>query len=41
MGEPRASGAAILPALRRQAKALLEQIELGTAKQLALEPLMK
>ena len=39
MVEPRASVAAIIPALRRQENALLEQIELGTAKHLAFEHL--
>ena len=39
MVEPRDSVAAIIPALRRQEKALLEQIEFSTAKHLAFEPL--
>ena len=39
MVEPRASVAAIIPVLRRQEKALLEQIEFGTAKHLALQHL--
>ena len=37
MVEPRASVATIMPALRRQEKALLEQIEFGPAKHLAFE----
>jgi hypothetical protein len=37
MVEPSDAVAAIIPALRRQEKALLEQIEFGTAKHLALE----
>jgi hypothetical protein len=39
MVAPRASVAAIIPVLRRQEKALLEQIEFGTAKHLAFEHL--
>jgi hypothetical protein len=39
MVEPRDSGAAIAPVLRRQEKALLEQIQFGTAKPLAFGPL--
>jgi hypothetical protein len=39
MVEPRASVAAIIPVLRRQEKALLEQIEFGTATHLALQHL--
>jgi hypothetical protein len=39
MVEPRASVAAIIPALRRQEEALLEQIEFGPAKHLAFEDL--
>jgi hypothetical protein len=37
MVEPRTSVAAIIPVLRRQEKALLEQIEFGPAKHLAFE----
>jgi hypothetical protein len=37
MVEPSDAGAAIVPALRRQEKALLEPIEFGTTKHLALE----
>jgi hypothetical protein len=37
MVAPRESVAAIVPSLRRQEKALLEQIEFGTATPLALE----
>jgi hypothetical protein len=39
MVEPRASGAAIIPVLRRQENARLEPIACGTATQLACEPL--
>jgi len=39
MVEPRASVAASIPVLHRQEKALLEQIEFGTAKHLAFAPL--
>ena len=39
MVEPPSAVAAIVPALRRQEKALLEQIEFGTAKHLALQHL--
>jgi hypothetical protein len=39
MVEPRTSVAPFIPALRRQAKALLEQIECGSATHLAFEHL--
>ena len=39
MVEPRASVAAIIPVLRRQEKAPLEQLECGTAKHLAFKHL--